>query len=441
MNMGYPLVTSRKRRAEFAVIAVIAAATTLGTGSASAAAPQGPDRAFRTPVYRSAGAEASSKLPADAMSRAITKLLKGFKSSAGAWVTEIGSGGVIYRRNANRAFPIASNTKLFTTGTALSRLGPASTLQTTVWSLGEVSDGVAEGGIVIVGGGDPTLTGTGIAKLAKRIAASGVKRIAGPAMYDASNFDNRLDVPQTGVSGGPYLGSLSGLSYGWGWGESGPMSNPARSAAEELVRQLRNRNIVVGGKVKRSPAVTPRTEQIAGLESPSLSAIAEATNTPSDNFLAEMTLKSIADQLGGVGTTAKGVRIVEHFASTHDSHVEIENGSGLSRRNRATPSAVGRFLVSMAAQPAGVANAFRNSLAVAGRTGTLALRMRGTAAEGVCSAKTGTLNGVSALSGYCRSGSADATAFSLLFGGHVSTDAAHVAQDRITALIARYAAQ
>lgn len=439
MNMGFSTTKPQTRRTELAVIAALSAALALGTGNASAATAQGPDRAFRTPVYRSADAGSSSSLSSATMRRGIAKLLRGFGGSAGAWVEEVGAGKVIYKRNGDRAFPIASNTKLFTTGTALSRLGPNRTLETTVWSLGEISDGVANGGLVIVGGGDPTLTGTGVAKLAKRIAATGVKRIAGPVLYDASNFDRRLGVPHTGVSGGPYLGSLSGLSYGWGWDESGPMSNPARSATVELAKQLRNRNIVITGKVKRSPAVTPRTEQVAVLESPSLRAIAEATNAPSDNFLAEMTLKLIPDQLGGLGTTANGVRVVEHFASTHDSHVEIENGSGLSRRNRATPSAVGRFLIAMGTGPADVANAYRDSLAVAGRTGTLAFRMRGTAAEGHCSAKTGTLNGVSALSGYCRTGSAGTTVFSLLFGGHVSTDAAHLAQDRITALIARYA--
>ena len=132
---------------------------------------------------------------------------------------------------------MASVTKLFTTGTALSRLGPASTLETTVWSRTESVDGVAMGGIVLVGDGDPTLAGSGIAKLAKRIATAGITRVQGPVFYDASNFDLRTTVPQTGVTGGPYLGSLSGLSYGWGWGDSGPVSNPADSAASELAAE------------------------------------------------------------------------------------------------------------------------------------------------------------------------------------------------------------
>ena len=57
--------------------------------------------------------------------------------------------------------------------------------------------------------------------------------------------------------------------------------------------------------------------------------------------------------------------------------------------------------------------AFRKSLPLAGREGTLADRMRGTAAEGDCRAKTGTLNAVSALSGYCHAGGGT-VAFSIL---------------------------
>jgi D-alanyl-D-alanine carboxypeptidase/D-alanyl-D-alanine-endopeptidase (penicillin-binding protein 4) len=85
-------------------------------------------------------------------------------------------------------------------------------------------------------------------------------------------------------------------------------------------------------------------------------------------------------------------------------------------------------------------DAWVNSLAVAGRSGTLAHRMRGTAARGRCHAKTGTLNGVSALSGYCFQGAEDAdhaVVFSLLMN-RVDVNRAHVIQDRMAALIARF---
>ena len=73
---------------------------------------------------------------------------------------------------------------------------------------------------------------------------------------------------------------------------------------------------------------------------------------------------------------------------------------------------------------------------MAGRDGTLADRMKGTAAAGRCHAKTGTLTGVSALSGYCYNRSGRKFAFSILMNSVRDTYAARAAQDRIAALIA-----
>ncbi|HNC06595.1 MAG TPA: D-alanyl-D-alanine carboxypeptidase, partial [Solirubrobacterales bacterium] len=73
----------------------------------------------------------------------------------------------------------------------------------------------------------------------------------------------------------------------------------------------------------------------------------------------------------------------------------------------------------------------------AGVDGTLEDRMRGSAAQGNCHAKTGTLTGVSALSGYCFNSSGRRFAFSILMNDVTNLDTAHRAQDRIAALIAR----
>jgi D-alanyl-D-alanine carboxypeptidase/D-alanyl-D-alanine-endopeptidase (penicillin-binding protein 4) len=88
----------------------------------------------------------------------------------------------------------------------------------------------------------------------------------------------------------------------------------------------------------------------------------------------------------------------------------------------------------MPATPAGPA--FTASLARPGRTGTLRRRMRGTAGTR-CPAKTGTLRGVSALSGYCTTASGRTVAFAVLSNGVFSPSAKRV-EDRILPLIARY---
>ena len=76
--------------------------------------------------------------------------------------------------------------------------------------------------------------------------------------------------------------------------------------------------------------------------------------------------------------------------------------------------------------------------AVAGHEGTVADRMHGTAADGRCRTKTGTLTGVSNLSGYCFNRSGRTMIFSILMGGVGDLGLAHLEQDRIAAAVASY---
>ena len=80
-----------------------------------------------------------------------------------------------------------------------------------------------------------------------------------------------------------------------------------------------------------------------------------------------------------------------------ESYVLVD-GSGLSRRNLVSPDAIVQTLKLMAQRPQ--ASVYRESLPVAGESGTLRRRFLSTAAQGNVQAKTGTLTGVSALSGY-----------------------------------------
>jgi D-alanyl-D-alanine carboxypeptidase/D-alanyl-D-alanine-endopeptidase (penicillin-binding protein 4) len=80
---------------------------------------------------------------------------------------------------------------------------------------------------------------------------------------------------------------------------------------------------------------------------------------------------------------------------------------------------------------------FADSLAVAGESGTLELRMRRTAASGRCEGKTGTLHDVSNLAGYCTTRSGERLAFAFLMN-RIYPLRAHVLQDRMTSAIAQY---
>ena len=135
------------------------------------------------------------------------------------------------------------------------------------------------------------------------------------------------------------------------------------------------------------------------------------------------------------GTTRGGTKAVERFARSRHSRISQLDGSGLSDNNRSAPRDVVRLLVAMRAHRAHAA--FYDSLPIAGKEGTLDERMEGTAAAGRCRAKTGTIDGVSSLSGYCNAGRGK-VAFSLLMNGVASYDAARKIQDKMTIEIARY---
>jgi D-alanyl-D-alanine carboxypeptidase/D-alanyl-D-alanine-endopeptidase (penicillin-binding protein 4) len=157
-------------------------------------------------------------------------------------------------------------------------------------------------------------------------------------------------------------------------------------------------------------------------------------NVPSNNFAAEMLLKGLGARLGARGSTIAGASVVRATLDDFGVRPRIADGSGLSRANLTSPRQVVRLLERMDGQDLGTS--FRSSLATAGKTGTLRRRMRGTPASGRCRGKTGTLRGVSALAGYCRTRGGRDVAFAFLMNG-VNPFGARRVQDRMTAAIAR----
>jgi D-alanyl-D-alanine carboxypeptidase/D-alanyl-D-alanine-endopeptidase (penicillin-binding protein 4) len=232
------------------------------------------------------------------------------------------------------------------------------------------------------------------------------------------------------------LSPLSGLSYDSGFAHAHYAPNPELVAVRALTHKLRHYGVKVRKGTGRGQvsASALRHRPLATDSSPSMSSLITATNRPSNNFFAEMLLKRLAANGKHVGTTARGARKAERYARKLGARVNMVNGSGLSRSNQASPSSVGRLLRAMDTRDDHAA--FRNSLPLAGREGTLSDRMGGTPAEGRCRAKTGTLNAVSALSGYCRAGHGT-VAFSILMNS-VNVLTAQDAQDKMAALIARY---
>jgi D-alanyl-D-alanine carboxypeptidase/D-alanyl-D-alanine-endopeptidase (penicillin-binding protein 4) len=157
------------------------------------------------------------------------------------------------------------------------------------------------------------------------------------------------------------------------------------------------------------------------------------TNTPSDNFFAEMLIKDIGAQFGSAGTTAAGAAVVRaQVASSFGVDPRLDDGSGLSYNDSASPQQVVTLLSKMHND-----SVFYNSLAIAGETGTLANEMNGTVAEGRCHGKTGTLQAVSNLVGYCTARDGHTLAFAFLMNA-IDPNSAHPIQDRMAVALANY---
>lgn len=379
------------------------------------------------------------------------RLVRGGGSASGLVVVNAESGEVICRRAASTPRPLASNTKMFTTATALARFGPQARITTKVLSDGFFElNGVLRGNLYLKGGGDPALgapafygrflggLGTNLFALRRQLRTAGVRTVTGHLYGDDTVFDRLRGVADSGYATSPYIGPLSGLSFNSGYSSSRGSSfalDPAQVAVRKFARSLR------GGGIQLAPGVALRAapedaQTLAVVRSPNISQLADATNVPSNNFYAEMLLKLIGAHFGGAGTTAGGATVVERFAREHGAGVQAVDGSGLTRSNSASPSAVVQFLRSV--RDDAIGDDFIQSLALTGAEGTVASRTDGSAAAGRCRVKTGTLTGVSNLSGYCFNRSGKVMIFSILMGSVSNLGLAHLEQDRIAAAIASY---
>jgi D-alanyl-D-alanine carboxypeptidase/D-alanyl-D-alanine-endopeptidase (penicillin-binding protein 4) len=380
-----------------------------------------------------------------------SRLVRGGGPASGLIVMDAESGAVICRRAASTPRPLASNMKMFTTATALARFGPEARISTKVVSDGTLGlDGVLRGSLYLRGGGDPALgtpafygrflggLGTNLFALKRQIRAEGVERVTGRLYADDTVFDRIRGVADSGYATSPWIGPLSGLAFNSGYASTSARSfssDPARLAARKLAVALRKAGVDVPTEVAKRPAPAA-AETLAVVRSPAMAKLAEATNVPSNNFFAEMLIKLLGSRFGGEGSTAAGAAVIERYARGHGVAVQAVDGSGLTRSNAASPEAVAEFL--RAVRNDEIGDEFIQSLALTSREGTVAGRMEGSAAEARCRTKTGTLTGISNLSGYCFNRNGKVMIFSILMGSVYSTSFAHLEQDRIAAAVAGY---
>jgi D-alanyl-D-alanine carboxypeptidase/D-alanyl-D-alanine-endopeptidase (penicillin-binding protein 4) len=367
-------------------------------------------------------------------------------SRAGAHVVDLGTGRVLFSRRADRALTPASNEKIYTTGSALLRFGTGGRLRTAALSTVPVdASGTLAGLLYLRGGGDPTFgsasyaadnygTGATVEDLARGLRDAGLRSVQGSVVGDENLFDRlRGTAPYGFQRAGDIEGLLTGLSFNRGFSGGDFQSDPALFSAQRLTSALRSVGVSVAAAARTSATPTGARE-LAHVDSPTMATLARLTNRPSDNYFAETLIKDLGARFGGTGSTAAGARVVKATLARFGVRPTVVDGSGLSYADRTTARHVVTFLAGLRRGAAG--SAFDGSLSGACRSGTLGGRMCGTAASGNCRGKTGTLPGVSALSGYCTARNGHTIAFSILMNG-VDVGRARFRQDNMATAIAR----
>jgi D-alanyl-D-alanine carboxypeptidase/D-alanyl-D-alanine-endopeptidase (penicillin-binding protein 4) len=218
------------------------------------------------------------------------------------------------------------------------------------------------------------------------------------------------------------------------------MEEPQRFAGALFRLELGHAGVKVKGEVTEG-AVPSSAVMLAERKSPPLREIVKLFNKPSDNLVGELLLREIGLKAKGKGDAASGGEAVRSRLESLGLDVgglRVNDGSGLGRRNLVTARLISEMLRASEREP--WADIWRESLPVSARDGTLRSRMKGTAAEGRISAKTGTLGGVSALSGFVTTVEGRRLVFSLIENNFPASLAAKAIEDEAAEMLATWKA-
>jgi D-alanyl-D-alanine carboxypeptidase/D-alanyl-D-alanine-endopeptidase (penicillin-binding protein 4) len=339
---------------------------------------------------------------------------------AGAW---------LFRRRGDALRIPASNEKLLLSMALLDRIDPDETIPTRVVTAARIVDGVVRGNLWLVGRGDPETDRHGTARLAAALADAGIRRVRGSVNGGTGPFARDDWAP----GWKPYfpisvIPLPTALTFDGNVVHGRLVRDPERRAAVVLTHQLERRGVHVAGDARMGPP-PDGLRRLASIRSAPLSTLLRHMDRNSINFDAEVLGKYLGQLVRGApGTIEKGATVVRRYAARRNVSITTNDGSGLSYANRVTSDGVVRLLRGADREPWG--STLRSALPAAGQ-GTLKDRLNGI----VVRAKTGTLEGISALSGWVWLERSDTWAeFSILSRGLSKTAAVRIENRVVRAL-------
>ncbi|WP_196777757.1 D-alanyl-D-alanine carboxypeptidase/D-alanyl-D-alanine-endopeptidase [Lentzea aerocolonigenes] len=400
--------------------------------------------------------------------------LKG--ADVGITVRDANTGEVVYTRSGGRRSQVGSNLKVLTTTSALDLLGPDFRWKTELQSSGAQNGSTLNGDLVLRGTGDPTMSAARYKALADSLKAKGVTSVSGALVLDDTAFDSQPyglgwawdDEPYaySAVTSALTLSPDAKFSAGTVVVTASPGASPGAPAqvsvfppndqlqivntattgddgvsierdhgtnvvrvsgsttsdASALVtvtdptavvgsvfrNALEQNGIQVQGGVRKGKA-PQGAAVLASDQSMTLGQVMNPLLKNSNNMITEALVKTAG------GSFTNGVnQLSRKWAGlgVDANWVEIFDGSGMSRMDEIAPDDLASIFVKARTKPwFGV---WQSSLPVAGRDGTLVNRMKGTKAEGNVVAKTGSMSGVSALTGYVTTQAGRQLVFSIV---------------------------
>ncbi|MDR5700272.1 D-alanyl-D-alanine carboxypeptidase/D-alanyl-D-alanine-endopeptidase [Agromyces aerolatus] len=452
--------TARRHRLPLAIVGASLALVLLGTGAVFAgtwtAAPSASDTVTvattpaPTPTARPARPAPAAEVAASRIrtcsvaDRAADPRL----ASLQAQVMNAATGEVLYDRGGTTASRTASVMKVLTAAAALSVLGPEFRTTTTVVK------GAEPGSVVLVGGGDVTLSRTpsgtetvypGAAHLddlAAQVRAAWEADPANPPLtkliLDASAFSgpewhDSWDTVERDLG---YMSPITALQVDGdrddpGANTSARSTDPIGRAGDAFANELGGISVVERGT---APAGAQQLGQVA---SPTVAQLVDKALVVSDNTVAEMLARLVAIQTGaGSSFDAINAGVLQGLAAygVDTTGVHVVDGSGLSDFNAVPPSYLTRLFVKINARE-GDLGVLMDGLPVSGQRGSLSYSDRfagdNAVADGAVSAKTGWIETGYTLSGVVRAQDGATLTFAIYALGDV-TDEAKQAIDTLT---------
>jgi serine-type D-Ala-D-Ala carboxypeptidase/endopeptidase (penicillin-binding protein 4) len=311
---------------------------------------------------------------------------------------------LLYEYQSDKKMIPASISKVVTSAIALQYLGAGYEFKTVLYTDDmNISDGVINGNLYIKGYGDPEFNTTDLFTIIKIFYSKNITEITGNIIYDDSYLDDQYFGLANYYSGDtklqywPFVNSLS-------FNKNASRVNPSVEIANYLQTEFTSKNIKLDGII--IPGNTPESCKEIAKVTHGISEVLANMNKPSDNHSAITIFKVVGAVFNKPpGTLRKGTdAVIDLFSNIGISRSEYEflEGSGLTRFNFATSNVYIQLLKYLFDNEK-IFDMFYKSLPTAGVDGTLKKRMIGTEAEQNVHAKTGSINGVSTLTGYAIS--------------------------------------